>query len=163
MKTAALLAAFLLVAGSATAASAEAGLRVERAWARPTPPGAKVGVVYLQIRGGAAADRLLSANSPAAATVELHAHAMDGGVASMRALSGIDVPADTVVELKPGGRHLMLIGLKAPFEAGQKLSLKLRFAKSGEKAVTAEVGQAAPDPAAYGAPAATPHAGHAGH
>lgn len=160
MKAVSLFVSLLLAAGS-LAASAEAGLRVEQAWARPTPPGAKVGGVYMQIHSAGIADRLLSASSPAAAAVELHAHVIDGGVASMRALPGIDLPADAVVELKPGGLHLMLIGLKAPLKPGQKLPLKLRFAKAGAKAVVAEVGEPAANASANRTPAS--HAEHAGH
>jgi periplasmic copper chaperone A len=159
MKAVPLFASFLFAATS-FAVAAEAGLRVEQAWARPTPPGAKVGGVYLQIRSSGTADRLLSASSAAAAAVELHTHVMDGDVASMRALPGIDLPADAMVELKPSGLHLMLIGLKAPLKPGQKLPLKLRFAKAGEKAVVVEVGEPAANAASN---ASAPHSGHAGH
>lgn len=118
--------ALSLLAGSALAAE------ISAPWARPTAPGAKVGGAFMTITGGKAADRVLSASSPAAETVELHTHLMEGGVAKMRAVAAIEVPANARVELKPGGLHLMLINLKAPLKAGETIPLKLRFEKAGE-------------------------------
>jgi len=101
-------------------------------WVRPTAPGAKVGGAFMTLMGGKEADRLISGSSPVAGVVELHTHIMEGGVAKMRAIPAIDLPAGSMVELKPGGLHIMLINLKAPLKAGETIPLKLRFEKSGE-------------------------------
>ena len=77
--------------------------------------------------------------SPAAASVELHSMTMDGDVMKMRQVDAIDLPAGQTVELKPGGYHLMLIGLKAPLKAGDKFPLTLKFEKAGEVIVTVKV------------------------
>ena len=127
-----------LVSISASAWAAE----ISGAWARPTAPGAKVGGVFMTIKGGAADDRVVSASSAAAVVVELHTHVMDKGVAKMTAVPGIDVPAGQTVELKPGGLHIMLINLKAPLKAGEVVPLKLRFEKAGELVVEARIGNA---------------------
>lgn len=108
--------------------------------ARPSNPGQQVGAGYLKLANqGAAADRLLSASSPAAAAVEMHSMAMEGDVMKMRQVDAIELPAGATVELKPGGYHLMLTGLKGPLKAGDKLPLTLKFAKAGEVVVTVNV------------------------
>ena len=104
---------------------------------RATAPGAKVAGGYMVMRNtGAAADRLLSASSRAAAKVELHVHINDNGVMRMREVRGYDVPAKGAFELKPGGAHLMFLDIKRPFKEGEKVPVKLKFQKAGE--VTAE-------------------------
>ena len=71
---------------------------------------------------------------------------MEGVVMRMREVDAIDLPADARVELKPGGLHLMLLGLKEPLKAGQHFPLKLRFEKAGEVTVEVDVdASAAPD------------------
>jgi periplasmic copper chaperone A len=119
-----------------------AQVQVEKPWVRATVPGAKVAGGYLVIRNaGAAADRLVSASSPAAATVELHVHINDNGVMRMREVPGYDVPAKGAFELKPGGAHLMFMGLKQPFKEGEKVPVKLKFEKAGEVNAEFQVGQ----------------------
>jgi copper(I)-binding protein len=43
------------------------------------------------------------------------------------------------VELKPGGFHMMLMGLTRPLKTGDKVQLTLNFEKAGKIPVTAEV------------------------
>lgn len=138
----ALAALFAVFANAASAAA------IESPWVRPTAPGAKVGGAFMTLVGGAQADRVVGASSPAAAVVELHTHIMEGGVAKMRAVPAIDVPAGGRVELKPGGLHLMLINLKAPLKAGESIPLTLRFEKAG--AIEVKVPVAAQPPQASG-------------
>ena len=123
-------------------APAVAQVKVEAAWARPTVQGQTVGGAYLTLQS-AQADRLLGASTPVAGSVELHRMSMDGDVMRMRSLDAIDLPAGRSVALKPGGTHLMLVGLKAPLKAGEKFPLKLRFEKAGEVEVVVNVEGAA--------------------
>jgi copper(I)-binding protein len=110
-----------------------AQVQIDKPWARATAPGAKVAGGYMLIRNaGAAADRLLSASSPAAAKVELHVHVNDKGVMRMREVPGFDVPPKGAFELKPGGAHLMFMEIKQPFKEGEKVPVKLKFEKAGE-------------------------------
>lgn len=136
--------------GAAVCASAHsfkvAAIDIGHPHARPTNAGQQVGVGYLKLSNQGAADRLLSATSPAAASVEMHSMAMEGDVMKMRQVDAIELPAGQTVELKPGGYHLMLMGLKAPLKAGDKLPLTLRFEKAGEVVVTVNV--EVPKPAA---------------
>jgi copper(I)-binding protein len=125
-------AAALWPAPAAPAAQPDALPRVESAWARPTVPGQVVGGGFLRIRGGAVPDRLMAASTDAAQATELHAMQWDGTVMRMRQVDGVDVPAGQTVELKPGGTHVMLIGLVRPLTVGAQFPLTLRFAKAGE-------------------------------
>jgi copper(I)-binding protein len=130
---------FTLVASftlAAMAAQAQASVQVLDPWARPTSPGQPVAGGFLRIVGGTAADRLLSASAEVSDRVELHTMRMDGVVMRMRQVDAIDVPAGQTVELKPGGLHLMFMGLKAPLQAGTRFPVTLRFERAGEVRVT---------------------------
>lgn len=109
-------------------------------WARATPGGVTVAGGFLEMRAaGGMADRLIGATSPVAGTVELHTHTHESGVMRMRRVEAIEVPAGASVTLKPGGLHLMLMELKQPLKAGERVPLTLRFEKAGEVAVSLEV------------------------
>jgi len=135
---------FLAVAASliiASAALAQTGqLEVSDAWARATPAKAENGVAYLTIRAPTP-DRLLSVSSPVAKKAELHTMEMAGMVMKMRPLAGLDIPAGQPVTLKPGGEHIMLIGLSGPLREGQSFPLTLTFEKAGSREVTVAVGK----------------------
>jgi copper(I)-binding protein len=86
-------------------------------------PGAPTSVVYLTLHNaGGTSDRLLSASTPVAQRVEIHAGGVSHGVAMMRPIAGIDIAVGSMVEFKSGGNHLMLIGLRQPLSAGSTLS-----------------------------------------
>ena len=115
-----------------SAAAAQAQVTVQDAWARATPPGAKIAAGYLVIRNAGAADRLVSASSPAAERVETHTSLRDGDISRMREVKGYDVPARGTLELKPAGSHLMLVNIKAPLKEGTTVPLTLKFERAGE-------------------------------
>jgi copper(I)-binding protein len=116
-------------------------LTVTRAWTRQTAPSQSVGGGFLTVaNGGKAADRLVAATSPASARVELHTMSMEGGVMRMRQVTGgLDVPAGGRLELKPGGYHLMLIGLKKPLVRGTTVPVTLQFQRAGKVTVQLKV------------------------
>lgn len=118
-------AVFLLAAATSSAADT---MTVEHGWARASAPGAANGAAFMTLVNASAKDNaLIAAESDAAATVELHTHVMDAGVARMRPVPEIAVPAGGRTELRPGGLHIMLIGLKAPLVEGSVLSLTVKF------------------------------------
>ncbi|MET0334022.1 MAG: copper chaperone PCu(A)C [Rhizobacter sp.] len=115
-------------------------LKIGHPYARSTAPGQPAGGGYLSIQNtGGAADKLVSAQAEVSTRVELHEMKMDGDVMRMREISAVDVPAGKTVELKPGGLHIMFIGLKAPLKQGDKFPVKLKFEKAGEVTVTVNV------------------------
>jgi hypothetical protein len=145
MKLSSLLAAGALALAGAVAplaaqTAAKSGIEVRQPWTRATTAGQSVGAGYLTLRNaGPRPDRLLGASSPAAERVELHSMAMEGDVMRMRAVDSLELPAGGSFELKPGGLHLMLLGLKRPLQPGQPVPLTLRFEKAGEVAVEVSV------------------------
>ncbi|MBS1837464.1 MAG: copper chaperone PCu(A)C [Actinobacteria bacterium] len=62
-----------------------------------------------------------------------------GGMMTMQPVEKIPVPADGSVELKPGGLHVMLFGLKKDLAVGMTVPVTLTFEKAGQIQVTAEV------------------------
>jgi len=107
-------------------------LKIDHAFARATPAGAKAAGAFMTIQNtGTAADRLVSAASPIAGVVELHEMTMEGNVMKMRAVPSIEIPAGGKAELKPGGYHVMLMDLRGPLVEGQEAPLTLRFEKAG--------------------------------
>jgi copper(I)-binding protein len=126
-------------------ANAADGPVISQAWARATAPGIDVGAVYLTIEGGARDDTLVSASTARAAMVHLHTVEESSGVARMRAVDGVAVPAGRRVVLAPNGTHIMLMGLVAPLVAGETFPLALRFASAGERSVTVVVRPAGAD------------------
>lgn len=113
--------------------------RADAAWARPTVAGQGSGGGYVRIVGGSMADRLLGASAPVAQSVELHTMEMQGDVMRMRQMPDQAVPAGAEVAFQPGGKHLMLLGLKQPLKAGTRFPLTLRFEKAGEVTVQMQV------------------------
>ncbi|MBE2267994.1 MAG: copper chaperone PCu(A)C [Anaerolinea sp.] len=110
-------------------------------WARATVEGAPNGAAFgLLVNLTDEADTLVSAATDAAEVVELHEMVMEGDVMQMRPLEGgFPVPAAGFTELKPGGYHIMLIGLTRVLEAGSMLDLTLTFEHAGEVMVTIPV------------------------
>jgi copper(I)-binding protein len=130
LKTHAALAALTLCATAAMAQTT-----VNDAWVRGTVAQQKATGAFMQItsvRGG----RLVSVVSPVAGIVEIHEMTMRGDVMKMHAVPGIDLPAGQVVELKPGGYHVMMMDLKRPLKAGDQVPLTLVIEGKGGKRET---------------------------
>lgn len=129
---------FLAGALALAATGASAQVKVEGAWARPTVPGQQGGGGYLAITS-ATGDRLVGGSTAAAQRFELHTMAMKGDVMEMREVEGVDLPAGRKVEFKPGGLHVMFIGLKEPLKVGTKVPVTLKLQKAGEVKVEFEI------------------------
>lgn len=116
----------LALLAAAPALAAPAGIEAQQAWSRPAVAGA-TGVGYVTLVNNGKADALVGAESPAAAKVEMHASSMAGGVMSMSREDRVPLPAGGKVSFAPGGRHLMLIGLKRALKTGDHVPATLRF------------------------------------
>ncbi len=115
------------------------GLEISGGFARATPSLAKVGIAFMTIRSLGAADRLVGYTSPACNRPEMHTHIEQDGVMKMRQVEAIEVPAGEVVELKPGGLHLMMIDLNEQLVEGGTVDFTLVFETAGEVAVTVPI------------------------
>ena len=131
-----------VVAGVAMVRGAEvaSALEVVEAWARATPPGAEVGAAYVTLRNnGPDADSLVGATSSVAARIETHETTEANGVARMRPTEAPTIPAGGELAMRPGGTHLMLMGLAAPLTEGDRVPLTLTFAKAGTLTIEVDV------------------------
>lgn len=138
--------ALTLAAIIASAAGVSASdVMVMQAFARASAtPMAKSGAAYLTVMNhGSSADRLLSVSTPAARSAEIHTTMMDGDVMKMEAVGAIDLPPHGLIEMKPGGLHVMMTGLKAPLKEGGLLEFTLVFAKAGVVKLQVPVGAVA--------------------
>lgn len=137
---------FLVLGWVALTAQANSSLLIESAWARPNPAVAPNSAAYLKIANtGAVADRLLEVRGDVAARVELHETRLESGMMTMRPITeGVAIAPGATLVLAPRGLHVMLIGLRAPLEAGQTFPLTLRFEQVGEVTVTVTVRESAP-------------------
>jgi periplasmic copper chaperone A len=121
-------------------ARADDSLKARSVWARASLTGASNGIAYATLvnEGGAPA-RIVGGSTPVAAHVEFHLHAMSGGMMTMKQLEAIEVkPGETVV-LKPGGLHVMLVGLKQRLKQGESFPLTLKLAGGPSIAVEVKV------------------------
>lgn len=120
-------------------------LTVKDAWAWQQMPGVPNAAVFLTIvNTGDGDDTLLSATTPVAQATEIHTMTVgEDNVMRMRKLPELKIPAQSVVQLAPGGNHLMLMKTdKAAFPtAAGSFPVTLTFAKAGEVAITATVRQ----------------------
>jgi copper(I)-binding protein len=126
----------LALAAAALAASAQT--TVQDAWVRGTVAQQKATGMFARITS-AAGGKLVAASSPVAGVVEIHEMAMEGDVMRMRAIPALALPAGKVVELKPGGYHVMLLDLKQPLKAGDLVPVSLVVEGKDGKRETVEI------------------------
>lgn len=135
LRTLALGAALATLATAASAHEYKLGaLEIGHPWSRATPNAAPVAGGFLTVtNSGASADRLVSVAASISDKVEIHEMAVTDGVMKMRPLDkGLDIPAGAKIELKPGGFHVMFIGLHQQLKAGDKVKGTLTFEKAGK-------------------------------
>jgi copper(I)-binding protein len=114
------------VASSAAAEKATASIRVVQPWVWATPNPRLAAAYFTLQNSGDREVTLLSVSGAVAERVELHESVeQDGVVRMVPHPEGFEVPAGGVLKLERGGKHVMLIGLKAPLAAGSRVGLEL--------------------------------------
>ena len=98
------------------------------------------GAVFLSIDNKGSADKLVAASSALSQRVELHTHSMDNGVMKMRPVEVIEIPANSMTELKSGGYHIMMFDVKTMPEKGSSVPLTLTFENAGKVQIEAVAG-----------------------
>lgn len=142
----------LLILSACAKGTTESTIKIEDAWVRAASVmsnqnqgqmgdmSGSMSAAYMRIsNSGDNPDRLLKVSSDAAQTVEMHMSEMKEGVMTMHPIESIEVPAGGQVELKPGGLHIMFIGITRDLMPGEKVKLSLDFEKAGEIQIEAEV------------------------
>ena len=129
----------LLIALSATTAFAQdtkiGAITIDHPWARATPGAVKNSAAFMTFDNKGAADKLISVTGTIAKEIQIHSMITEAGVMKMREITALDIPANGKAELKPGGFHVMLIGIPDGLKEGTKFPLKLKFEKAGEVTV----------------------------
>ncbi|MCC6601950.1 MAG: copper chaperone PCu(A)C [Anaerolineae bacterium] len=119
-----LLMTAVFAACAPTQTEAEA-LQVSGAWVRPADV---MSAAYLQItNNGRSPQQLVGVETAVAESAEIHETQMDGDLMKMRPVEAVQIPAGETVQLKPGGEHIMLMGLSAPLVASDTIMLTLTF------------------------------------
>jgi copper(I)-binding protein len=115
----------------------------ENAWIRLVPPSSEITGAYVKIVNANLEDQLISAKSSISESVEIHSMIEKDGMMMMRHLeNGIALQAGEISILRPGGNHLMLIGLQKSLSLNDKVLIELEFEKQGRKQITFEVKEA---------------------
>jgi len=132
----------LAITGSASIPSRSKAdeIIVNDVWIPEGPPSAKATAAFMVIENHTAKEvALIAAKTDAARATEMHKMEMRNEIMEMKKIERISIPAHGKAELKPGGLHLMLIGLTKPLKEGDKVSFTLQFSNSTEKTIQAVV------------------------
>ena len=144
----------LLIAATAmmaVTASAQAAPSVQAAWSRPASQGTTGAGFMVLVNAGAKPDALVAVESMGARQVQIHQSSVSGGMASMKMVTSVPIPAGGRVSFVPGGYHLMFMGLTKAQKVGDSLPATLVFASGARIKAVFAVGLKAPD---------NSHAGH---
>lgn len=120
-------------------------LFIDHPWSRAMPPNAVTGAAYLRIENrGETPDKLLGAETAAAAYTELHEHIHQDGLMKMQQVQTLAIEPGQTVEFQPGGYHIMLFNLQQPLVAGEDFQMTLEFEQAGTVEVTVNIEDGAP-------------------
>lgn len=145
----------LSVVSQSAVGKGPAAVQPGTAWATPAGRGQIVAAAYMSLRNrGKTPETLIGASSSVAADVQMHSLELKGGIARMRRVQRLVVPARGELILAPGGHHFMLMGLKQPLKAGDTITVHLRF----EGGATLDVAVPVTDASAKSALKGGPHA-----
>ena len=135
-------------------------LSFEKAWARPSIGKSKNSAVYLHIKNSGKEEiTITSGRSDISERVELHTHIKEGDVMKMRPIEGgLKIPAGSSVELKPGGKHIMIMGLKKKLSKGDHFMVEVTTAKGKTSSFKVSVDDKGPSGHDH-----KTHSGHKGH
>jgi copper(I)-binding protein len=105
-------------------ARAAGKLGVMDAWIRAAPPGTEMMAGYATLKNtGDERISVLTVQSDTFRESSIHETIVTQDVTKMRELSRLDLEPGETVEMRPGGRHLMLSGPRHPVSAGDKVGM----------------------------------------
>lgn len=102
----------------------------------PQPVNAEMAGAFMVIKNDSkTADKLTGATSPLSDDLQIH----ETKDQKMQQVQSMDVPANGELKLARGGNHVMFMGLKTTPKVGDKVTIELRFEKSGPVKVELDV------------------------
>lgn len=110
-------------------AAANPVIEIRNGYVRGLPPGTTNTAAYMTLINKSDEPLVLTgATTPAANSVTIHNTVRKpGGVMAMEHVMSATLPAKGSLELKSGGMHLMLMGLKRQLRDGNTVKLTLQF------------------------------------
>ena len=115
-------------------------VKIEGAYARASIPNVPNSAAFFVIKNNSDKDiAITSANSDIAEKNELHTHIKENKMMKMMKIEKLVVPAKSSLELKSGGDHVMLMGLKKELKAGDEINLELSFSDGDKKSIKVPV------------------------
>lgn len=115
-------------------------IEIKDSYVRATPPGLPNSAAFMSVLNNTNEDiAIVKASAKVSKVVELHTHDMKNGVMKMYQVPKIDIKANSSTVLKPGGFHIMLIGLYKPLKVDENIELTLEFSNGLTKTITAPV------------------------
>lgn len=135
-------------------------LSVSKAWVRPIEVSSaghgmtgmamndSVTAAYMTIENrGSGSDQLISISTDVAAEAEIHqTQVSEAGIAQMiPQTNGVQILPNSVLNIAPGGYHVMLSGLTSSLRSGQSVVLRLTFASGTTFETVAIVSDLPPD------------------
>jgi copper(I)-binding protein len=134
-------AVLLVLAMSGCDGNAEPAVTLSNGWARATPGGAQVAAVYARLSNtGAQSVTISSIRTDVARMAQVHETKESNGMMQMRHVDPLALPANTDIDLAPGGMHLMLMGLTQPLTVGMKFKVTFELADGRQLMLPVVVG-----------------------
>ena len=125
-----LVVAFVLVFSSVSAESFKVGnLTVSEAFAYPT--NGKSGAGYFTLKNDGAEDVLIGVSGDFP-RVMVHESIMKNGVMKMKHRMKVKIPSEDIFEFKPGGYHVMFMGLSEDWNVMDEIEVTLKFKTAGQ-------------------------------
>lgn len=109
-------------------------------WIKQLPPVVPMRAGYMSIENNSDQEQeIIAFQSDAFESVEMHETLMQDGMMAMQQQESFVLPAKSRVELKPGGKHLMLITPKQAMQLGDDINLIVTFSDNSTQAIQLEV------------------------
>lgn len=119
---------------------AETKIEVSDPWIRLMPAVSSNTAAYFTVKNVSGQKLILKrVSTEIVKTVEMHTIVEKEGLMSMQPLSKVELPDQGAVKFKPGGKHLMLLGLKKPLMENDVKALTLHFSDGTSKEVAFKV------------------------
>ncbi len=120
--------------GSSQGRRTSVGIKVEDPWIREPPAGADTAALYMKIiNKGDVSEYLVSVETNISEKNKIHrTHVTSDGISHMEAISKLEIPPSRELVLKPGGIHVMLLGLKKEIKSGDEAEVILTFENLGD-------------------------------
>jgi copper(I)-binding protein len=125
-----------------TACGAEKGIEIHDAWMRSARQGENGAAYFVIHNHSSQADELTGVASDLA-VAEMHESRMNGDIMLMNQVESVLLEPYAEIEFAPGGRHVMLVGLKQDMKVGDEIDLTLHFKNYQDLTITVAVSESA--------------------